>query len=257
MRQKLNILAVAFLLASPAAAETKSMVALYKVQFGKLNEYIATLKAVVAPALDRLVSDGVIESYGVDIDVLHSPNQPNLAAWFSGPTYASLQKADETVLAALASHPQESRMLLEGADMNAHSDLLLEASTSKFGHIPDGAMPFKMLIYERVKPAKISDYLKYGTKYFTPVYDQLIKDGVVYGYQVFEQAVHTQDPGGIWIVVTVPDMATLDKLDTVFEARMKAMPPDEKSIMENSTRDWTDEAAHRDYVMRAVAFKMK
>ncbi|MGA2596640.1 MAG: hypothetical protein ABSH09_06555 [Bryobacteraceae bacterium] len=256
MRNYLITLAAGILFTLPATAQPKTLVALYKVQPGKMPEYVAALNKMVVPVLDRLVEDGTIQAYGIETGVLHSPGEPNLAAWFTAPDYARIQKADDAVLAAIASHPEEARILLEEADMNAHRDMLLESSVEKLGKVPDGVKPFVALAYFRVKPGKDGDFDKFGEKFYSPVYEKLIKDGSVYSYQVLRQAFHSDDPDGAWVVVTVPDMAALDKLDAAFGAKMKALTPAERSMMDNSGRELSDISAHRDYLMRCVAYRM-
>lgn len=258
MKQAFRLLPALFALAlSSSAAGPKTMVALYKIQFGRMNECIAALNTAVTPVLDRLMSEGAIDSYGIDIDVLHVPNMPNLAAWFSGPTYAGMQKANDAVLAALASHPQQAKLLLDSADMNAHADMLLETEDSKFGSVPAGAMPFRLLVQQRVKPGKLEEYMRFGAKQFAPVYEQLVKDGVIHGYEVLAPALHTEEPGTLWILMTMPDMAAMDKLDAALEAKMKSLSAAERSIVENTRRQLTEEAGHRDFLMRSVVYKRK
>ncbi len=257
MRTLAPLIGALLALAGGCAAEQKIMVAVYKVDFGKLDAYVEAINKAATPALDRLLEDGVIQAYGVDLDALHSAGQPNVAAWFSASTYGNLQKADDAVLAAIGAHPAEAKVLLESADMNAHEDYLLEAVMSKFGRIPAGAKPVSTLSQMRIKPGKMKEWRQASEKYFKPIYDKLVDDGAIYSYQALVQGVHTKDPGDVWLLVQMPDMGAIDKLDQAFEARMQAMTPAERSIFENLEATLLVESAHRDGLMRSAIFRTK
>ncbi|HEY3743708.1 MAG TPA: hypothetical protein VGL53_27880 [Bryobacteraceae bacterium] len=260
----MRITAYAFLtlaslaLPAPAAAASKTMLSLYKVDFGKLPAFTAAFNTAIAPALDQLLADGVIQSYGVDNDVLHIPGQPNVTAWITAATYGDIQKAEDATWAAVYAHPSEAKVLLESSDMSAHEDLILETVSSVSGKVPAGVKPFRSVFLFKLKPGSSeSEWYKLGAKYYKPLYEKLVKDGVVYSYEVLAQAMHTQDPGNTWVFVLIPDMAALDKIDAAFEAAMKSMTPAQSSIMEKSILNLSDDAAHRDHLMRAIVFKSK
>jgi hypothetical protein len=257
MKRLLIPLSVMILMAIPGIAQQKTMVSLTKVKFGKTAEYIAAFNTAIAPALDRLVADGVIQSYGLDVDVLHSAGQPNVVGWFSASSFANLQKAVDASTVAAAAHPSEAKLLMENTDQDTHVDLLLTSSAGKFGKVPEGAKPFTNVAFFKVKPGKESDWSQFGKKYYQPVYDKLVDEGTIYGYQILMQTLHTEDPGSAWVVVTMPDMAAIDKMEAAFEGAMKMLTPSERSMMQGAIRDQTDEAAHRDQLMRAAAFRMK
>lgn len=248
--------------ALPAAAQSekppssKTMLALYKVAFEKVPAFTAAFNAAIAPALDQLVADGVIQSYGVDNDVLHIPGKANVTAWFTAATYGDIQKAEDATWAAVFAHPAEAKVLLESCDMSAHEDLLVETVSSAIGTVPAGAKPFRSVLFFKLKPGKESDWFKLGEKYYLPIYEKLVKDGVVYRYEVITQSMHTEDPGNAWVSILIPDMAALAKIEAVFDAKMKSMTPEEHKLM-NSLGDLSDDAAHRDFLMRALVFKSK
>ena len=235
-------------------AQPKTMVALFKTKFGKMPAFVGAMQKTTIPALDQLLAQGVIQAYGLDTDVLHTGG-PNMALWFSAPSYGAIQKANEAVMGSLEKHPAEAAAIGEAADLDAHTDLLLEVTHAKFGKIPAGALPVTNLSLFRVKTGKDKDWERAAAKYFQPLYDKLVDDGVIYGYQYLAQGMHTENPGDTWFLVSMPDMSAMDKIDAAFAARMKAMSADERSIFEHLLPTLQEDAEHRDYIMRSIAFK--
>lgn len=254
------LLAMALCPLAASAQEQRSitMVALYKVKPGRMGEFLSAAGKVIAPVLDKLVADGVIQAYGLDTDVLHEAHEPNVAGWFNVTSYANLQKAEDAINAAQAAAPAESQVMLSAADMDAHRDMLLETVSAKFGKAaPMGAKPVTSIAVFKLRPGKGGDWMKAGDRYYKPTYDKLVADGVIYGYQVLQPVFHGADGDVRLVLVSHPDMAAMDKVDAAFAAAIKALSPAERSLMAGSMRDTTDEAAHRDYLMRAVFFKTR
>ncbi|HTP88915.1 MAG TPA: hypothetical protein VMJ34_18315 [Bryobacteraceae bacterium] len=231
-------------------------VATFKVAPGKEAAFVEKGKAFI-PALDKLMADGTVIGYGIDVDMLHVPGENNVSFWVEVPNYGALAKSDEAIDAFIKANPALMQEIGSLTDMSAHHDLVIRTQEGAHNAIPAGVQPVEDFDMVRVKPGHGEDFMTLSKKYDKPVLDKLVADGVIYAYEMDAEAVHTMEPGLVWLIVTMPDLGTKDKVNAAFDEAEKAMSEGERKIVEKAYQEAIVPGSHRDSLATSVVFKMK
>jgi len=231
-------------------------VATFKVMPGKETAFIEK-GAAFTPVLDQLLAAGTVLSYGIDVDLLHVPGETNVAFWVTVPNYAALDKEESAIHDFIAAHPDVMQELIAMTDPAAHHDLVIRTREEAHKSVPAGSKPLGDFDMVRVKPERVRDFMELFKKYDKPVLDKLVADGVIYAYELDSEAVHTMEPGLVWTILTMPDLAAKDKVMAAFEEAEKNMPEAERNMAEKLYYEVTVPGSHRDSLSRSVVFKMK
>jgi hypothetical protein len=249
-----------FLLATMtlSAQQYKNLTTLatFKVAPGKEAGFVEKGKAFV-PVLDKLVDAGVVLAYGIDVDILHVPGGNNIVFWADVPDFAALAKADEAIDGFMKSNPAVMGDLFSMSDPTTHSDYILRAWEQGHRPAPAGAQPFEDIDMIQVKPERVQEYLELFRKYDKPVLDKLVADGVIYGYELLTEAVHTMKPGFVWQVTVLPDLGAKDKVRAAFSEAFKKLPDGERQMIEKVSFEMADYSSHRDDLAVSVVFRQK
>ena len=234
-------------LAAQDAPVTYTSVALFDVPLTKQSAFLERSKAFV-PVLDKLFQDGVITGYGADADLFHNAGMPNVALWYDAPDYASVGKAEAAIGEAAEKDPSVFGDLMSMSAPEKHQDLLIRnlIHASKPG---SGGMPVSAFDQIRVKPGQMEEYLKRFRQFDKPVYDKLLADGVILGYSLCTEALHTSKPGLTWTIVTMPDLGAMDKVRHAFEAARKQSAQNGDAVVEPDS--------HRDSLSMSVLYRQK
>jgi DNA-binding Lrp family transcriptional regulator len=249
-----------FLLATTSlfAQQYKNLtsVATFKVAPGKTDAFVERGKAF-GPLLDKLVDSGVVLAYGVDVDILHVPGGSNIAFWVDVPDFAALAKEEGAIQEFLKANPAMMQDLAGMSDMSAHRDFIVRAWEENHRAAPAGATPIEDFDMVDVKPERMREFLELFRKYDKPVLDQLVADGVIYGYLLGTEAVHTMKPGFVWQVTTMPDLGAKDKVRAAFSEAMKKLPDAEREMLDRMFYEMVDYSTHRDDLAVSVVFRQK
>ena len=249
-----------FLLAtmSLSAQQYKNLTSLatFKVAPGKEGAFLEKAKAFV-PVLDKLVDAGVVQAYGIDVDMLHAPGVNNVVFWADVADFTALAKADDVIDGFMKSNSSFVADLFSMSDMSTHADFVLRAWEEAHRAAPAGAMPVQDIDMVQVKPERMQEYLELFRKYNKPVLDKLVADGVIYGYGILTEAVHTMKPGFVWQVTTLPDLGAKDKVRAAFVQSYKKLPDGEREMVDKVAFDMTEQGSHRDDLATSVVFRQK
>ena len=241
-----------------SAQQYKSLVsvATFKVAPGGESAFVEKGKAF-APVLDKLMDAGVVLAYGMDTSMLHVPGENNVDFWVVVPNYGALEKSDAAIDEFMGQHPALMQEVASLTDLSAHRDMLIQTMEQNYTKVPAGSKPIMAFETMRAKPGRMGDFIALFNKYHKPVFDKLVADGVIYGYELDSEALDTMEPGTIWGLVIMPDLAAEDKLEAAFSAAMKNLPEADRNTMEKQLMDTIEYATHRDRITRAVVFRTK
>ena len=231
-------------------------VSTFKVAPGKEAAFVEKGKAFI-PTLDKLVADGTAIGYGIDVDMLHVPGENNLSFWVEVPNYGALAKSDAAIDAFIKANPALMQEIGSLTDISTHHDLIIRTQEAAHKDIPAGVQPVEDFDMVRVKPGHGEDFMTLVKKYDKPVLDKLVADGVIYAYEMDAEAVHTMEPGLVWLIITMPDLGTKDKVNAAFDAAEKAIPEGERKMIDKAYEEAIVPGSHRDSLATSVVFKMK
>ncbi len=249
----------------------------YYVRFGKDDEFMQLVKTVGAPVRDKLLAEGVILAWGVDVPVMRAPGQPNYSIWYTVATWDGIQKVQAAMRAQLTSLAEQDQKAAEVSrkkggkapkstaeriqevfEVEKTRDWIfrdIEAHYSK-SPPPAGAQPFTYFELDRVHPGKGLEYRQLLDKHDKPVLDKLLTDGVIGAYGIGTEEVVTTREFTHYTWASVLNLADLDKILAAFDAEQAKRSPEENSVISQSYRNLVEHAAHREFILHSIIFKV-
>jgi len=276
-----SLLLLAIFLLAPGLAlaqqpEPITYVATFSVKPGKEGDFINLVKKYDQPMFEKLMADGAVLGWGVDGAILHHQGEPTHDLWWTMPNYAALDKVfaafeelEKKMKAEDEQRAAEARKLkqpipktaeqefLEAVDLKNHHDFLLRSIVSNIKPVPVGTLPYLGLFRFRVERGRGQDYRKLWEKYDKPVWDKLLADGVIYGYGIDVEDFTSLEPGTRWFWVSMPDLATGDKIDATFAADRDKRSEEERAAIGRQFREVTVAGSSHDDLYRAAIFAAK
>ena len=231
-------------------------VALFKVAPKDMAAFTAKAKEFT-PTLDKLLADGTINSYGMDVDIIHVPEGTNVAYWYQTANFAGIQKAKAAIEGFMKANPQTATEITSLQDGSAHRDLLVRSLEYKFRKPTGGGMPVWDFSMDRVKEGMGREFVSGFQTHEKPVLEKLFADGVICGYQLDTEVVHTSEPGLYWAIICLPELGARDKVRAAFEAENAKRTEAEREKLGNLYRSLTIRADHRDTLSEAVILNGK
>lgn len=258
---KLCLLSVCLLAAvCPVLAQesnTYTSVALFKVKPEATNAFVDNMKKFIAPVGAKLLKEGTILGYGLDIDVFHQPGSTNADIWMEVPSFAAFSKAEDAIHAALKASPQLASAVWAATDTSAHQDLMVRHIFSNMKKPPAGVLPYTNFYSLRIKPGKMQQFNEVFEKYMKPGYDKLVADGTIFGYSVDIEIIHTDMSGLVWILAVLPDLAAKDKMLAATREAGRARSAEERKAMSEALDAISVPGSHRDSISQAILSEMK
>lgn len=207
------------------------------------------------PVLDRLLSEGVIEEYGIDAMSVHHPEGYTHSTWFSSSSMAGLERvlnAYEEATEAQSSSGTDPDSEFAGM-VTKHRDLILRSIShgAKKVSLEDG---YFMGSYNRVLRGKGSDHTKAWETYVKPVYEQLLADGTIVAYGLDTEYIHTEKPGGRTSWYIIPNMEADAKVEAAFDASWEKLSETERESRRALFWEMTEEGSHRDDMTRIMHY---
>ncbi|MGC4055862.1 MAG: hypothetical protein QM757_44185 [Paludibaculum sp.] len=236
---------------------TYTSVALFKVKPEATGAFVDNMKKFIAPVGAKLLKEGTILGYGLDIDVFHQPGSTNADIWMEVPSFAAFGKAEEAIHAAMKASPQLTASVWAATDTNAHQDLMVRHVFSNMKKAPAGVLPYTNFYSLRLKPGKTQEFSEVFEKYMKPGYDKLVADGTIFGYSVDTEIIHTDMSAFVWILAVMPDLATKDKMLAATRETNRARSAEERKAMSEALDAITVPGSHRDSISQAVLSEMK
>ena len=230
-------------------------VAMFKVTPDKMSAFMDVMK-LFPPALDKLIAAGTIDAYGVDSDVLHGEG-PNVEFWITAPNFTAIDAAEKAVESVITANPDKFKAAWGLTDFASHRDLIVRSLESNHGKVPAGALPVTDFDMQKLKPGRGASARMLFNHFEKPVLDKLVADGTIHGYSLDVEAVHTSEPGTMWLVITMPNLGTRDKIRAAFNAANEKMKDYEREAIDKIYDDTFDSRAHRDFISQALIFKSK
>jgi hypothetical protein len=233
--------AVFGLFQSQMAAQAKDPVYIYvaewevpRAQWGDINK----LDEQDRPVLDKLVADGTLIGYGAYTNLIHQEGEPTHGTWFSATSEGKLLKALEAIYA----QPGLVGAPVQGASKHWDQILTGEIYNSKPGTSSGGYLTWSTW---QIKPGAMHDYLELTKKVLVPAFEKLLAEGTITSYGQLMEDYHQHRMGIVYEYFTVPDAASMDKINKALEEVFAGTPALRGAIMNDTDRD-----GHRDFLTR-------
>jgi hypothetical protein len=167
-------------------------------------------------AMKKAVADGSLVAFGNFTVLNHQEGQPTHGSWFSASSMADLMKVLEGLRTAPAATDaalvasKHWDYIMQSRNYNAHS------GTFKNGYLRVGNF--------RYKAGANDPDGKIVKATLVVMLEKLLADGALHAYQIDEEAVHSDDPGAIFIAIITNGAEGLDKYSAAIEEMQKGNP---------------------------------
>jgi hypothetical protein len=272
----LAVLAVAVLhassLAAQQAAPSPTQLTFYNdfvVNPGKEADFTDLVKTVGGPVRDKLMAEGVIKEWGVEVPLLRVPGEATHSVWYVVNDLASVGKVQAAMAEALAKPAATSaakgakvmtnaERAREVFDMSKSRNWLMRDLENGYGSSSPaaGAQPFIRYNAVKAKPGKGVEYRRTWDRYSKPVYDKLVADGVVEAWGMMVEDIKTADNFTHIVWVVTPDLAGMDKVRAAFNADRDKRSQEERDAITASFAELIDVSASRSQIAQIVVLKM-
>jgi hypothetical protein len=248
----------------------------YAVNPGKESQFLDLVKTVGAPVRDKLLADGVVLAWGVQVPLLRMPGGHTHMIWYTVADWSGVEKVDTAMRAQIGKLDEEavksgtakkgssggatvtSRMM-EAADVSKTRDYVTRdlVFVTGSGPMAAGTLPWTRYNFVKVKPGKGSDYRKAWEKYNKPVLDKLVADGVVLAYGLAVEEVRTDGDFTHYTWVGTKDLGSLEKVRAAFTADRDKRSQEEQDAITAEFLKAIDPDASRSEVGRSIMFRVK
>jgi len=239
----------------------------YTVKPGKEAAFLELVKTVGQPVRDKLMADGVVLAWGIDVPLLTVPGTATHSIWYSVADYAGVQKVDDAMRAQRKklADDEAARKVARGATTEDRVIDVFDVSKSHFYLTrdlvsavtpapPAGVLPYTRYNFVKVHPGKGADYRAAWEKYNKPVFDKLLADGVILGYGLAVEEVKTAGEFTHFVWYAAKDMAAFDKQRSAFMADRNRRSQEERDGIAALFGSLSDPDAARSIIVRAIMF---
>jgi hypothetical protein len=282
VRLLLCFLVAAFLLPALGAAQQAQMQQMqpltfwyeYTINPGKEADFMELVKTVGQPVRNKLMDEGVVLAWGMEVDLLRIPGSPTHLIWYSVADYAGVEKVESAMRAQIARLDEEagrsgmtkkgtktagvSERIRDVADISKTRDYLTRdlVFVTASGAPPADLLPWTRFAFVKVKPGKGPEYRKAWDKYNKPIYDKLIADGVILACGLSVEEVRTDGAFTHFTWFATKNLGDMDKVRTAFLADRDRRSQEEQDAMTGLFANLLDLDASRQEVTRSLIFHL-
>lgn len=244
------LLAVAAIAAAqPAAPTAYTFVAQWEVPRAQWGAVVADFEKNTRPHLEKMAAAGTLVGWGFYETIVHTPDGATHGVWWTSPTIAGIEQTrTELVKAGAASSSL--------ASATAHRDYLLRSLVGN-GKSGSGTGAYLTVSVQVVKADKGQEWRQLWDKTTKPILDGLVAQGVILGYSLDAEQVHTDNPGFRFIVTLLPNAEAEDKVGDAFRAAQAKASEQERQTITQSFQALLEPGMHRDQYMRVLRYWTK
>lgn len=238
----------------------------YTVKPGQEAGFMTLVKTVGAPVRDKLMADGVVQAWGVEVPMLRMPGSPTHTVWVSVNDWAGVGKVQSAMSAQLAKLAAEEAKTRQKTTMQIAAETFDESKTRDWltrdlvsgyaGKMPKDVLPFTRYFFAKVKPGKGAEYRKAWEKYIKPVLDKQTADGVILAWGLGVEEVKTDGDFTHFTWVATAEMGDWDKIRAAFIADREGRSEEERDAISHTFDQLTDPDAARQLITRSIMFRL-
>jgi hypothetical protein len=246
----------------------------YSINPGKEADFMELVKSVGQPVRDKLMDEGVVLAWGLDVDLLRIPGAATHIIWYSVADLAGVEKVDAAMRAQIAKLDEEagkSGMTKKGTKTSGVSDRMREiadlSKTHDFltrdlvfnvasGTPPANLLPWTRFAFVKVKPGKGPEFRRAWDKYNKPIYDKLLADGAIVAYGLSVEEIRTEGDFTHFTWFATKELGDMEKVRSVFLADRDHRSQEEQDALTNLLTSLVDADASRQEVTRSIIFHL-
>jgi hypothetical protein len=254
----LCVVGAAILLVAPSLAtaqegpEPLTWVGMVTLKPGAGPQFEKAFEKYNKPLFDQLVADGKALSWGLGYE-LAGPGGFDYVMWITMPGWAGMGEVEAAFDARYEGLSEEELGTMIEDWMAAvepgkdQSQLLRHAV---FKANPDAAYKYLRLSAFTVKPGSGGDVMKMYKSFVAPVYEKLLEEGVIAGYGMAVQAVHSDQSFTHESWITFNNLADLEAVEKAFEAADEDVSDGDGVARETAYMKMFKHGSHYDRLIR-------
>lgn len=249
----------------------------YTIKPGKEADFMDVVSKVGAPVRDKLMKDGVIMAWGVEVPLNRGAyGSTTHTIWYAVADWAGIEKVQAAMVAQIQKIGADDAKAAEEAKkknqkpamstMERANDAWDASKTRDWyardivfatgsGPAPAGVLPFTRYGFVQAKPGKGGDYREAWEKYNKPVYDSLVKDGTIAAYGLSVEEVKTTNDFTHFSWYAMTSLSASDKLRAAFMADRAKRSAEEREAIGATFAALIDSTASRGLVTRSLIFR--
>ena len=263
--------------AAAQQAQPITFVSDYWVRPGKEEEFLNVVNTVGGPVRDKLMAEGVVWAWGVDVPVLRMPGQPTHSIWYDVGGWDGVEKVRAGIQARVSEINEQDKKAADEAKKKGQK--APKSFTERWEEIidtgkirdwvfrnlyakgtsatpPAGALPYSRVFLVTVKPGKAAEWRATFDKYIKPTLDSLVDNGTINAWGLGVEEVRTDGAFTHFVWVSYPNMAAMEKQRNVFVELNNKRSPEESAHINWLFTETSDAATARSFVLRALIFKV-
>lgn len=249
----------------------------YTVRPGKEEDFLQLVKTIGAPVRDKLMAEGVVLAWGVDVPLMRAPGQPTHSVWYDVADWDGVQKVQTAIQAQIAKLAEEDKKAADEArkkggktakstaerieetlDTGKTKDWVFRGLSGNYSSTPPPAdlQPFTRIFLLTIKPGKYFEWKAAWDKYNKPLLDKLVADGVVGAYGIGTEEVRTSGDFTHYVATSVARLADFEKTRQAFIADRAKRSAEENDRITETFNNLTDPNAARSFILHSIIFKV-
>jgi hypothetical protein len=247
----------------------------YTVNPGKEAQFVELVKTVGAPVRDKLLADGVVLAWGVQVPLLRIPGDATHMIWYTVADWSGVEKVDTAMRAQISRLDEEAMKsgttkkgvapaagvtarMMEIADVSKTHDYVTRdlVFVTGSGPMAAGTLPFTRYNFVKVKPGKSGEFRKAWEKYNKPVLDKLIADGTLLAYGLAVEDVKTTGDFTHYVWYATKDLGSMEKVRAAYMADRDKRSQEEQDAITAEFMKLIDADASRTEMGRSIMFKV-
>jgi hypothetical protein len=247
----------------------------YTVNPGKEAQFVELVKTVGAPVRDKLLADGVVLAWGVQVPLLRIPGDATHMIWYTVADWSGVEKVDTAMRAQISRLDEEgakaspakkgaapaagvTARMMEIADVSKTHDYVTRdlVFVTGSGPMAAGTLPFTRYNFVKVKPGKSGEFRKAWEKYNKPVLDKLIADGTLLAYGLAVEDVKTTGDFTHYVWYATKDLGSMEKVRAAYMADRDKRSQEEQDAITAEFMKLIDADASRTEMGRSIMFKV-
>ena len=235
---------------TPAPAPTVlTFVAEWKIPRAQWGAFTTDFEKNTRPVLEKLGAAGTLVSWGAYELVMHADEGYTHGVWWSATSFAGIEGAREELVKSAASSAS-----LTAA--TGHRDFLLRVVTGN-GKPASGTGGYLTVSRHLTKPGSAQEWQQLWEKYNKANYDDLVAKGLLTGYSVDVEALHTDHPGWRLVITLSPSVEAEDQYSAALDAARDKLTPAERKTVALQQGALVEPGTHRDLFAKVIRYWRK
>lgn len=213
------LLVMPSIITAQEAPEPLTWVGMVDVKPGAGPQFEKAFESYDKPLLDQLVADGKALSWGMGYE-LAGPGGYDYVMWVTMAGWTSMGEVEEAFDAryeALSEDELAAMIEVWMAAIEPGDDETQLLRHKVFKANPEGTYNYLRLSAFKVKPGHGGDFLNMYKSFSVPVQDQLLESGVITGYGMITQAIHSDNSFTHESWITFSRLADLEAYEKAFD----------------------------------------